>query len=130
MKVPIKSSSVHPAFRGRQHSRRRIYLKRKYCTIVTSQPSREDREIEKEKVALSFFFFLTSDFCFFFQHIIFSFLFVQACKVPSVTDANTHTKNHRCVCVFVAFFSIFCTGCLCVCVCVWGGCHGHTHTCR
>lgn len=127
-KFPLNLPVCIQPFRGRQHSRRRIYLKRKYCTIVTSQPSREDREIEKEKVALSFFF-LTSDFCYFFFNIsFFLFSLYKHVKSPvSLTQTHTHEKSPACVCVFVAFF-IFCTGC--VCVCVWGEVITGTHTCR
>lgn len=51
-----RSSSVLPAFTGKRHSRRRIYLKRRYCTVVTS----EDGENEGKTVAsfkhLDYFF--------------------------------------------------------------------------
>ncbi len=58
----------------------------------------------------------------FFQHIIFSFFFVQACKVLL---KQTHTWKSP-VCVFVAFFfSLLYKLCVCVCVCVC--CHRHTH---
>lgn len=114
------SSSVHPAFRGRRHSRHRIYLKRKYCTIVTSQPSREDREIEKERVALLLNIWFTFFLSFFKTYQFFLFLYTSMLSPQSHT--HTHMKIssvYDCVAfLFVLFFlSLLYRLCVCVCVC-------------
>lgn len=92
-----------------------IYLKRKYCTIVTSQPSREDREIEEEKVAL----LLNIWFCFFNISFLLFSLYKHVKSSVLLQWTYTH-ENHQCV--FLSFFFLF------VCVC----CHRHpyryTHT--
>lgn len=94
-----QSSSVHPAFRGRQHSRRRIFLKRKYCTIVTSQPSREDRAIEKKKSGAFF-----EQLMLFFNISFFLFPLYKHVKSP-VSLTQTHMKFTS-VC-FLLFFLIY-----------------------